>query len=95
VNEAAAAIGLRVIQPQLDISPLYLWPENVASWELFNRMHTQWMSGQKGAVGLNYSGVEIVMKNGGVKKREWRRVFAEIQAMEHATLKGWEERKNG
>ena len=74
---------------------LYLWPENVFSWNLFRAVSTQWNVGMSGAVGLNYQSVEMVMRNWRVKRRDERRIFHEIQEMERATLVAWGEKKDG
>nr|WP_308495396.1 DUF1799 domain-containing protein [Duganella aceris] len=95
VDEALAAIGLVAVTPVTKLEELYLWPENVRSWNLFHAVGTQWNIGANGAVGLNYQGVEMVMRNWRIKRRDEQRVFREIQVMERATLRAWEERKDG
>ena len=56
-------------------------------------MSTQWQYTDGQAVGLNYPGVEVVMRKMRVKRKDEMQVFSEIQAMEQATLKAWSERK--
>lgn len=95
-ESAAAAIGLVIRQPdQPACDDLYLWPENVASWNLFQAVSTQWMVSMAGATGLNYPGVESVMRLSGVKRGDRERVFNEIQCMERATLSAWREKSDG
>jgi hypothetical protein len=72
---------------------LYLWPENVPTWNLFQALSTQWLVGMGGATGLNYQSVNIVMDHRRVARRDRQRVFEEIQAMERATLQAWSEKK--
>ena len=94
-EEAATAMGLRIRQVPVVCEALYLWPENVPSWNLFQAMSTQWMVGMAGATGLSYPGVEVVMRKARVKRRDEERVFYEIQCMERATLSAWRERNDG
>lgn len=94
-EEAATAMGLRIRRTPVVCEALYLWPENVLSWNLFQAMSTQWMVGMAGATGLSYPGVEVVMRKARVKRRDEERVFYEIQCMERATLSGWRERNDG
>lgn len=94
-EEAATAIGLRMRRAPMVCEALYLWPENVRSWNLFQAMSTQWMVGIAGATGLSYPGVEVVMRKARVKRRDEENVFHEIQCMERATLSAWSERKDG
>nr|WP_257620165.1 DUF1799 domain-containing protein [Janthinobacterium sp. NKUCC08_JDC] len=72
-----------------------MWPENVPSWNLFQAMSTQWMVGMAGATGLNYPGVEVVMRKARVKRCDEERIFHEIQCMERATLSAWREKTDG
>lgn len=95
-ESAAAAIGLVIRQPdQPACDDLYLWPENVTSWNLFQAVSTQWIVSMAGATGLNYPSVEIVMRLSGIKRRDRERVFNEIQCMERATLSAWREKSDG
>jgi hypothetical protein len=95
VDEALAAIGLVATAPVSNLEDLHLWPENVLAWNLFNAVNTQWIVGVNGATGLNYQGVEVVMRKWRIKRRDEQRVFREIQVMERATLRAWGERKDG
>lgn len=90
---ALAAFGLVAIRQVEPPETLYLWPENVPTWNLFQALSTQWVPGMSGAVGLNYQSVNIVMAHWCIPRRDRQRVFSEIQAMERATLLAWEERK--
>lgn len=94
VDEAAAAFGLVPVFAGDDTpEPLYLWPENVLSWNLFMAVSTQWIAGGNGVIGLNYPGVEVVMRKWRIKRQDEQKVFSEIQVMERATLRAWSERK--
>ena len=94
-EEAAAGIGFRLRRAPVACEALYLWPENVPSWNLFQAMSTQWMAGMAGATGLNYPGVEVVMRKARVKRCDEERIFHEIQCMERATLSAWREKTDG
>lgn len=94
-EEAATAMGLRLRRAPVVCEHLYLWPDNVPSWNLFQAMSTQWMVGMAGATGLSYPGVEVVMRKARVKRCDEERVFHEIQCMERATLSAWREKTDG
>lgn len=93
VDEAAAAFGLMPVFQQEQVEPIYLWPENVKAWNFFQAVSTQWHVGPGGAVGLNYAGVDVVRDAQGIRRKEWPRLFSEVQAMERATLAAWREKK--
>lgn len=93
VNDAAAGFGLTPIYERQRAEPLYLWPECVNAWNFFQAVSTQWVVGQGGAVGLNYQGVAVVRDAWGIRRKDWPKLFSEVQAMERATLSGWSERK--
>jgi hypothetical protein len=96
LDEALANFGLIAVQADEVLEPLYLWPENVPSWNLFQSVMTQWVVSMDGAVGLHYPSVESVMRMWRIKPRDQRRKLREIQVMERATLKAWrEQRENG
>jgi hypothetical protein len=93
VDAALAAFGLVAAVTVHPPDELYLWPENVPTWNLFQALSTQWLVGMGGATGLNYQSVNIVMDHRRVARRDRQRVFEEIQAMERATLQAWSEKK--
>lgn len=92
VDDALAMFGLYAVRPEQQFVEVYLWPENLRSWNLFQELSTQWVWGLDGRKGLNYSSVEFVMKMAGVKKRQQQQVFRDIQAMEWAALSAWNEK---
>jgi hypothetical protein len=62
-----------------------IWPENWHIVEAFLKCDTQWVvAGMGGVVGLNYSGVAVVLSLYNINDPE---VFAGIQIMEKAALK--------
>lgn len=93
VSEAAAAFGLVPVYERQRAEPLYLWPECVKAWNFFQAVSTQWIVGPGGAVGLNYQSVLVVRDAWKIKRKDWPKLFSEVQAMERATLSGWSERK--
>lgn len=93
VDEAAAAFGLVPVFDQEPTQPIYLWPENVESWNFFQACSTQWHVGPGGAIGMNYPGCEVVRDARRIRRKAWPQLFSELQAMERATLDAWRERK--
>jgi hypothetical protein len=59
-----------------------LWPENVASVDLYLAIETQWRVGMAGATGLDYAGVQAAMQLRG----DHPRLFDDIQIMEREFL---------
>lgn len=93
VDEALAAFGLVAVRTSEQMEPLYLWPVNVPSWNLFRGVSTQWVvSPGGGVIGMNYPGVEVVMRKWGIKRKDELRFFCDLQVMERATLRAWSER---
>lgn len=93
VDLALAAFGLVATRLAEPVDLIYLWPENVPTWNLFQSLQTQWVVGMSGAIGLNYQSVNIVMTHRAIPRRDRQQVFSEIQAMERATLSAWEKQK--
>lgn len=70
-----------------ETGPLVVWPENWAAVDLFLRLQSQWRVTPSGRLGgLRYDAVEAVMRMTGARKR--RRLFGELQDMEHAVIEG-------
>jgi hypothetical protein len=99
VNEAAAALGLIAVwgAEKEAVPEVYLWPENQWVWDFFVSLGTQWRHGMSGPTGLDYQGVESVMRirlrrvSGNAKQA----LFGKIQLMEFAMLKAWSTKRNG
>jgi len=70
-----------------------IWPDNAETLELFLACRTQWRVAGSAhgliCLGLDYAGVEVVMRAQRVKKQEWKDVFNGVQQMEFAALKEW------
>lgn len=98
LDKVAAMLGLYIVADDRAASEpreFYLWPENVPAWNLFCKVRTQWNTDNGEPTGLNYPGVEVVMRKHRIKRSEELDVFNKIQAMEEATLKAWSEKRNG
>lgn len=67
----------------------YLWPCNVRAYNLWCACQTQWRVGMAGRTGLDYTGVEVVMRQQGIDRKEQRHLFASLQAMEVAAINVW------
>ena len=72
-----------------------VWPENWKAFEIFAACATQWREtlivGPRGAhlipQGLDYTGVEAVMRMLGVRNR--KRIFTQIRDFERGALEGF------
>ena len=91
-DEALAAFGLVAVRQLDPVGTVYLWPENVATWNLFQSLDTQWVEGPTGA-GINFASLKIAMGFMRIKRRDEPEVFGEIKAMERATVLAWKERE--
>ncbi len=89
IADALAAIGLRAESGMAAEEEFYLWPDNVAAFNLWLSIQTQWVIGMNGRTGLDYPGVEVCMRLHQVHKKEQREMFVGLQAMEHAALDEW------
>lgn len=97
IDEAAAAFGLQITTqdddggdnpPKQDLC--YLWPDNVDTFNVWSQLQTQWRVGMSGATGLDYTAVAAYLRDvAGIKKKDLPERFAEIRAMEVATLNEW------
>lgn len=89
LNDGLAAIGLVMEDEEpLEIEEEYcLWPENLAIFDLWLSLQTQWVRLESGKrVGLNYAGVRSGMWMDGFSSKEQREFFPYIRAMEIAVL---------
>ncbi len=75
-----------------DLSHLYqpgdaeVWPENWATWVLFDRVSTQWRIGMRGAIGLDYCAIYPLMDRMQLSADDWMQTLDDIRAMESAAL---------
>lgn len=93
-NQALAAFGLRIEgtgnTPQREV--FYLWPELEWVFGFFLDCYGLWRSGLRGYIGLDYAGVEALMRLRPVPQRKRKSLFCDIQIMEQAALMAWAER---
>lgn len=94
VDEALAAFGLVADRPVITPRRFWLWPENRAVFELWQRLQTQWRVGMAGATGLSYPGVSVVMRHMGFRQGRADEAFALVQVMERAALTAWREKQS-
>lgn len=68
-----------------------LWPEHWDAWQVFLSCATQWriLVGMGGVryQGLDYGGVESVMRFQGIKGKDRREIFSQLQVLEEEALK--------
>lgn len=68
-----------------------LWPEHAHAWAVYLGAYSQWrvVPGWQQAMwlGLDYGGVEIVMRRYGVPEDERDEVFAQVQVLEDEELR--------
>ena len=74
-------------EPATDEDIAYLWPCNVAAWNVWCDVQTQWRhAGMGSATGLDYAGVCAHLDEMGLHGDERRDTYAGIRAAERATL---------
>lgn len=89
-----AAFGRRTSPPGEELR-VYLWPDNVATWNAWLGVQTQWRAGMSGYTGLDYAGVvsylRIVCRARGDQLAE---LLRGIQACEIGALRVWAEERS-
>jgi Phage related hypothetical protein (DUF1799) len=79
----------------IEADPVEIYPDNLASFELFNAMSTQWRISAMGSVtGLDYSALPAVMHMQSIKHREQSDRFKDLQVMEQAALETMRDKRN-
>lgn len=69
---------------------VYLWPCNVAAWNAFMGLQTQWRTGMAGPTGLDYQGVLADLRGGlQLRGQVLRDTWSGIKACERAVLDVW------
>ena len=63
------------------------------SWHAWLGVQTQWRTGMAGATGLDYAGVRAWLDMSELGRSDRRSVFADLVAMERATLEVWSEQR--
>lgn len=93
IDDALKAFGLEPTRPVLpDVQPFFLWPENVAAFQLFQQLHTQWRHDFGGPTGLDYTAVLAHMRQVRVPRRKFDELYAAVRMMEGGALEGFAER---
>lgn len=102
-EEALAAFGFRQGggegeeggQPEV-ASKCYLWPCNVAAFNTWQRVQTQWRENAMGErTGLDYASVASYLREvPAIKARDRAELFGFLQAMELAALAAWAEKRD-
>lgn len=74
-----------------------LWPEHALAWQVYLDCNTQWVKAVGLGVviweGLNYPGVEVVMRRYGVPPEQENEVFEQLQVLETETVSIRNERR--
>lgn len=71
---------------------MFLWPENWDTWRVWLGCQTQWihsyqgMEGKHRYEGLNYAGVDVVIRRYGYRGEKAGEIFEGLQWMEAAAL---------
>lgn len=72
-----------------------VWEENEPALRLFVACMTQWRMGPAGPVGLDYAVVPLMARQvAGIRRRELRGLWWQIQVMEDAALEWFSEQRN-
>lgn len=72
----------------------YLWPENVAAWNLWQCVQTQWRWSMDAREGLDYTALCAYLHQvARIKPRKFQVVFGTLQVMERAALDVWAEQR--
>lgn len=104
IDEAAAALGLQIVEPDEDEvadgdeselpDKFYLWPCNVPMYLLWGRLQTQWIVSMHGREGLDYDSVIRYLREvAHVRPRRLPEFMVCIQALERAALEEWNEQR--
>ena len=97
-DAALAAFGLQPDDASSDQpeDKCYLWPCNLPTFNLWQRLQTQWRVGGMGsATGLDYAAVSAYLREvAGIKARALPEIFSALQAMEQASLQEWAKQRD-
>lgn len=83
--EELAAFGLTAEDVAAD--PVDIWPDNVAAFQIFSFMGTQWrVGGMGGATGLDYNVMYRKMDRLSLSPDDYDALESDLQIMESAAL---------
>lgn len=64
-----------------------VWPENLPSLKMFQRIGTRWVFGAMGGVaGIRWEAVYPLMDRLGLEPAEWDALLSDLEIMEHAAM---------
>lgn len=84
-EQEAAHWGL-TLQEAAEAETCWVWPDNWPIVEAFEAMTTQWRVGMRGATGLDYAVLPVVLRMRGIARADWPDTFYGIRVMESAAL---------
>ena len=64
----------------------YLWPCNVAIWDIWCDLQTQWRHGMAGPTGLDYAGVRASPAFRSIPRADREAILADVCVMERSWL---------
>lgn len=73
--------------PAVKQTHLDVWPENWPALCVFLRLQNQWTVGNSGAIGLNYSSLQLWLGIEDVPRADWWQVTQDMQTLESETLR--------
>lgn len=82
--EELAAFGLTAEDVAAD--PVDIWPDNLAAYQIFSCMGTQWRVGMGGATGLDYNVMYRKMDRLSLSPADYDDLEADLRIMEVAAL---------
>ena len=83
-EEELAAFGLTAEDVAAD--PVDIWPDNLAAYQIFSFMGTQWRVGMGGATGLDYNVMYRKMDRLSLSPVDYDDLEADLRIMEGAAL---------
>ncbi|MPQ85507.1 hypothetical protein F0170_16815 [Pseudomonas sp. MAFF 730085] len=81
--EQLAAFGLDASDME---EAFEVWPCVWPAFRLFDGLSTQWRTGACGATGIDYTAITSVAELIGMKKKQLREIFPDLQIMEAEAL---------
>ncbi len=90
---SAAQWGLLLVSDVQVEDEFFLWPENVGVFNFWNLIQTQWRVEDGRRSGLDYDGVRICLENSDLRKRDRKKYFWLLQAMEFAAIEEWDKQR--
>lgn len=74
---------------------VYLWPCNLKTWVLWQRLQTMWRCHMGGREGLDWSNVVTWLRHAeGMGDKQINKTMHLLHAMEHAALGAWAKQRD-